>query len=120
MISFASVRRTEFSQTHRAGGFERGLPVNRWTGKKSDTSRIKLLRAGAHLIVTTRFPRTPPPRYAREPDFKDGASSRNLRLDLRHLRALKRSAAFASTANGWISPSITLPDSAPPPEFYRI
>ena len=32
---------------------------------------LKLLRAGAHLIVTTRFPRDSAQRYAREPDFID-------------------------------------------------
>ena len=30
---------------------------------------LKLLRAGAHLIVTTRFPRDSAQRYSREPDF---------------------------------------------------
>uniref|UniRef100_Q01V01 Oxidoreductase n=1 Tax=Solibacter usitatus (strain Ellin6076) TaxID=234267 RepID=Q01V01_SOLUE len=30
---------------------------------------LKLLRAGAHLIVTTRFPRDSAKRYSREPDF---------------------------------------------------
>src|SRR6188508_1719917 len=30
---------------------------------------LKLLRAGAHLIVTTRFPRNAASRYAEEPDF---------------------------------------------------
>jgi len=46
---------------------------------------IKLLRAGARLIVTTRFPRDSAARYAREPDFT--AWSDRLRifgLDLRH------------------------------------
>src|ERR1019366_6438807 len=32
---------------------------------------LKLLRAGAHLIVTTRFPRDSAARYAEEPDFAD-------------------------------------------------
>src|SRR5205807_1321444 len=32
---------------------------------------IKLLRAGAHLIVTTRFPRDSAARYAAEPDFEE-------------------------------------------------
>ncbi len=32
---------------------------------------IKLLRAGAHLIVTTRFPRDSAERYSREPDFRE-------------------------------------------------
>ncbi len=32
---------------------------------------IKLLRAGADLVVTTRFPRDAAVRYSREPDFAD-------------------------------------------------
>ena len=46
---------------------------------------LKLLRAGARLIVTTRFPRDSAARYAAEPDF--GAWSDRLTifgLDLRH------------------------------------
>jgi NAD(P)-dependent dehydrogenase (short-subunit alcohol dehydrogenase family) len=34
---------------------------------------LKLLRAGAHLIVTTRFPRDSAQRYSREPDFGEWA-----------------------------------------------
>ncbi len=46
---------------------------------------IKLLRAGAHLIVTTRFPRDCAARYAREPDFADwGGRLEVFGLDLRH------------------------------------
>ena len=46
---------------------------------------IKLLRAGAHLIVTTRFPRDSAARYASEPDFEDwGARLEIFGLDLRH------------------------------------
>jgi NAD(P)-dependent dehydrogenase (short-subunit alcohol dehydrogenase family) len=46
---------------------------------------LKLLRAGAHLIVTTRFPRDSARRYAQEPDF-DGWRDRLeiFGLDLRH------------------------------------
>jgi len=46
---------------------------------------IKLLRAGARVIVTTRFPRDAAARYAREPDFdawKDRLTV--VGLDLRH------------------------------------
>ncbi|WP_103074653.1 SDR family NAD(P)-dependent oxidoreductase [Solilutibacter silvestris] len=46
---------------------------------------LKLLRAGASLIVTTRFPRDSAARYAAEPDF--GAWGHRLEvfgLDLRH------------------------------------
>ena len=46
---------------------------------------IKLLRAGAHLIVTTRFPHDSATRYAAEPDFKDwGHRLEIFGLDLRH------------------------------------
>ncbi len=46
---------------------------------------IKLLRAGAQLIVTTRFPRDSAVRYAAEPDFKEwGHRLEIFGLDLRH------------------------------------
>jgi NAD(P)-dependent dehydrogenase (short-subunit alcohol dehydrogenase family) len=46
---------------------------------------IKLLRAGVHLIVSTRFPRDSALRYAAEPDFKDwGQRLEIFGLDLRH------------------------------------
>jgi NAD(P)-dependent dehydrogenase (short-subunit alcohol dehydrogenase family) len=46
---------------------------------------IKLLRSGAHLIVTTRFPRDAAARFAAEADFADwGARLEIFGLDLRH------------------------------------
>jgi len=46
---------------------------------------LKLLRAGARLIVTTRFPRDSAARYAREPDFAAwGGRLEIFGLDLRH------------------------------------
>ncbi|MGE3164524.1 MAG: SDR family oxidoreductase [Planctomycetota bacterium] len=46
---------------------------------------IKLLRAGARLIVTTRFPRDAAMRYAAEPDFPEWQSRLDIYgLDLRH------------------------------------
>lgn len=46
---------------------------------------IKLLRSGASLIVTTRFPRDAALRYAREPDFEAWADRLEIfGLDLRH------------------------------------
>ncbi len=46
---------------------------------------IKLLRAGATLIVTTRFPRDSARRYAMEPDFAEwGDRLKIFGLDLRH------------------------------------
>jgi NAD(P)-dependent dehydrogenase (short-subunit alcohol dehydrogenase family) len=46
---------------------------------------LKLLRCGAHLIVTTRFPRNSAARYAQEPDFAEwGHRLEIFGLDLRH------------------------------------
>jgi len=46
---------------------------------------LKLLRCGAHLIVTTRFPRDAAMRYAREPDFELWKERLEIfGLDLRH------------------------------------
>jgi NAD(P)-dependent dehydrogenase (short-subunit alcohol dehydrogenase family) len=46
---------------------------------------LKLLRCGAHLIVTTRFPRDSAARYAKEPDFSEwGHRLEVYGLDLRH------------------------------------
>jgi NAD(P)-dependent dehydrogenase (short-subunit alcohol dehydrogenase family) len=46
---------------------------------------LKLLRAGAHLIVTTRFPRDSAARYAAEPDFEQWSERLEIfGLDLRH------------------------------------
>ena len=46
---------------------------------------LKLLRSGAHLIVTTRFPRDSAVRYASEPDFAEWSDRLEIfGLDLRH------------------------------------
>jgi NAD(P)-dependent dehydrogenase (short-subunit alcohol dehydrogenase family) len=46
---------------------------------------LKLLRSGARLIVTTRFPRDAATRYAGEPDFEEwGDRLEIFGLDLRH------------------------------------
>jgi NAD(P)-dependent dehydrogenase (short-subunit alcohol dehydrogenase family) len=46
---------------------------------------IKLLRSGAQVIVTTRFPRDSAARYAREPDFADWSDRLEIfGIDLRH------------------------------------
>ena len=46
---------------------------------------LKLLRCGAHVIVTTRFPRDAARRYAQEPDFAGwGDRLEVYGLDLRH------------------------------------
>jgi NAD(P)-dependent dehydrogenase (short-subunit alcohol dehydrogenase family) len=51
---------------------------------------IKLLRCGAELIVTTRFPRDAAARYAREEDFADwGHRLQIYGLDLRHTPSIE-------------------------------
>ncbi|HPM56716.1 MAG TPA: SDR family NAD(P)-dependent oxidoreductase, partial [Thermomonas sp.] len=55
---------------------------------------LKLLRAGASLIVTTRFPRDSAARYAAEPDFENwGDRLEVFGLDLRHTPSVE---AFCS------------------------
>ncbi len=52
---------------------------------------LKLLRAGAQLIVTTRFPRDSARRYADEPDFKEWADRLEIfGLDLRHTPSVEQ------------------------------
>jgi NAD(P)-dependent dehydrogenase (short-subunit alcohol dehydrogenase family) len=56
---------------------------------------IKLLRAGASLIVTTRFPNDAAQRYAREEDFAEwGGRLEIFGLDLRHTPSVE---AFCTT-----------------------
>jgi len=56
---------------------------------------IKLLRSGATLLVTTRFPRDSALRYAQEPDFGDWQDRLQIfGLDLRHTPSVE---AFCQT-----------------------
>ena len=56
---------------------------------------LKLLRCGAELIVTTRFPRDSARRYASEPDFGEwGRRLQIFGLDLRHTPSVE---AFCKT-----------------------
>ena len=56
---------------------------------------LKLLRAGAHVVVTTRFPVDAVERYSREPDFADfGARLQIHGLDLRHTPSIERFTRF--------------------------
>ena len=64
---------------------------------------LKLLRAGAHVVVTTRFPVDAADRYSKEPDFPAFRDRLQIHgLDLRHTpsvelftRFLRRAAAAA-------------------------
>jgi NAD(P)-dependent dehydrogenase (short-subunit alcohol dehydrogenase family) len=55
---------------------------------------LSLLRAGAHVIATTRFPRDAAARYAREPDHTDWSDRLDIHgLDLRHTPSVEVFAA---------------------------
>jgi NAD(P)-dependent dehydrogenase (short-subunit alcohol dehydrogenase family) len=62
---------------------------------------IKLLRAGAHLVVTTRFPRDAAERYAREDDFEEwGDRLEIFGLDLRHTPSVEEFCHHLSSNHG--------------------
>lgn len=62
---------------------------------------IKLLRSGATLIVTTRFPRDAAARYAAEDDFADWADCLQVHgLDLRHTPSVEAFCQHLATTVG--------------------
>ena len=83
---------------------------------------IKLLRAGCHLIVTTRFPRDSAARYAAEPDFAEwGDRLEIFGLDLRHTPSVE---AFCDHLNATRDRLDFIVNNAcqtvrRPPDFYR-
>jgi len=83
---------------------------------------LKLLRAGAQLIITTRFPRDSAARYAREPDFGDwGHRLEIFGLDLRHTPSVE---AFCRHLLGTRQRLDFIINNAcqtvrRPPDFYR-
>jgi NAD(P)-dependent dehydrogenase (short-subunit alcohol dehydrogenase family) len=77
-INFA--KRTELADLHGRVALLTGGRV-----KIGYQAGLKLLRCGAHVIVTTRFPRDSAMRYAREPDFAEWEHRLEIfGLDLRH------------------------------------
>jgi NAD(P)-dependent dehydrogenase (short-subunit alcohol dehydrogenase family) len=83
---------------------------------------IKLLRAGAALVVTTRFPRDAAQRYAAEPDFEEWRHRLEVYgLDLRHTPSVE---AFCHHLGGAYERLDFIVNNAcqtvrRPPEFYR-
>jgi len=83
---------------------------------------VKLLRAGARVIVTTRFPRDSAARYSREPDFAEwGGRLEIFGLDLRHTPSVE---AFCRQMLQTHSRLDFIINNAcqtvrRPPEFYR-
>jgi NAD(P)-dependent dehydrogenase (short-subunit alcohol dehydrogenase family) len=83
---------------------------------------LKLLRCGAHLIVTTRFPRDAAARYAREDDFSDWADRLKIfGLDLRHTPSVEAFCHQLLTTRTRLDFIINnaCQTVRRPPEFYR-
>ena len=83
---------------------------------------IKLLRAGAQLIVTTRFPRDAAARYAREPDFDVwGERLEIFGLDLRHTPSVEAFCRHLSSTRERLDFIVNnaCQTVRRPPEFYR-
>ena len=83
---------------------------------------IKLLRAGAHLIVTTRFPRDSAMRYAQEPDFDDWADRLEIfGLDLRHTPSVEAFCHHIDTTRTRLDFIVNnaCQTVRRPPDFYR-
>ncbi|HKE86026.1 MAG TPA: SDR family oxidoreductase [Vicinamibacterales bacterium] len=83
---------------------------------------MKLLRAGAHLIVTTRFPRDAAARYARETDFVDWADRLEIfGLDLRHTPSVEAFCHDLLTTRNRLDFIINnaCQTVRRPPEFYK-
>ncbi len=83
---------------------------------------IKLLRAGAHLIVTTRFPRDSALRYAAEADFADWSDRLEIfGLDLRHTPSVEAFCHHLTNTRDRLDFVINnaCQTVRRPPEFYR-
>jgi NAD(P)-dependent dehydrogenase (short-subunit alcohol dehydrogenase family) len=83
---------------------------------------IKLLRAGAQLIVTTRVPRDSALRYAQEPDFDDWADRLEIfGLDLRHTPSVEAFCHHIDTTRDRLDFIVNnaCQTVRRPPDFYR-
>jgi NAD(P)-dependent dehydrogenase (short-subunit alcohol dehydrogenase family) len=83
---------------------------------------IKLLRSGAHVIVTTRFPRDAARRYAREADFESwGDRLEIFGLDLRHTPSVEAFCHEMLTTRSRLDFIINnaCQTVRRPPEFYK-
>ena len=82
---------------------------------------LMMLRAGARVIVTTRFPRDAASRYAREPDFESWKDRLEVHgLDLRHSPSVELFARYVDTTHDRLD--ILINNAAQtvrrPPGFY--
>jgi NAD(P)-dependent dehydrogenase (short-subunit alcohol dehydrogenase family) len=82
---------------------------------------LKMLRSGAHLIVTTRFPRNAALRYAQERDFADWKDRLEIfGLDLRHTPSVETFCRHVLANHGRLDFIINnaCQTVRRPPEFY--
>ncbi len=83
---------------------------------------IKLLRAGASLVVTTRFPRDSALRYSAEADFEDWADRLEIfGLDLRHTPSVEAFCTHLATTRPRLDFIVNnaCQTVRRPPDFYR-
>ncbi|MBA2282588.1 MAG: SDR family oxidoreductase [Acidimicrobiia bacterium] len=83
---------------------------------------IKLLRAGAHVVVTTRFPRDAALRFAAEPDAPDWAGRLEVfGLDLRHTPSVEAFCRHLGSTRPRLDFIVNnaCQTVRRPPEFYR-
>lgn len=83
---------------------------------------VKLLRSGAHLIVTTRFPRDAAIRYSAESDFADwGHRLEVFGLDLRHTPSVEAFCRHLRQTHGRLDFIINnaCQTVRRPPDFYE-
>ena len=115
----------EFNYRKRSESAELGGRVALLTGgrvKIGYQAGIKLLRAGAQLIVTTRFPRDCAARYAREEDFEAWAGRLEVfGLDLRHTPSVEAFCDHLSATRDRLDFIVNnaCQTVRRPPEFYR-
>lgn len=82
---------------------------------------LKMLRAGARVIATTRFPHDAAARYSREPDFAEWSDRLHVHgLDLRHAPSVETFARYVEHTAGRLDVLVNnaCQTVRRPPEFY--
>ena len=114
---FNFAKRTELADLHGRVALLTGGRV-----KIGYQAGLKLLRAGAELIVTTRFPRDSAKRYSQEPDFGEwGHRLEIFGLDLRHTPSVEAFCGELLTTRPRLDFIINnaCQTVRRPPDFYR-
>lgn len=114
---FNFAKRTELADLHGRVALLTGGRV-----KIGYQAGLKLLRSGAHLVVTTRFPRDAATRYSGEPDFGDWAHRLEVfGLDLRHTPSVEAFCRHLESGHERLDVIINnaCQTVRRPPDFYR-